>query len=485
MTEQRCTIPEVGENREDLLRRMESFRAGDVRWREGRVFSLVYQYSPEHTDFLKQAHNLFFSENGLNPTAFRSLLRMERETIEMAADLFHGDEQVAGCVTSGGTESLLLVVLNYRNRMRKRRPWIRRPEIVAPESVHVAVMKACEYFDVRPRLAPCGKDFRADPAAMERAINRNTIGIIVSAPCYPYGTLDPVAEIAAIAERRGIPCHVDACLGGFFLPWLPHAGREIPPFDFRVKGVSSISADLHKYAYAAKGASILLYRNRALLRHQVFAEVNWCGGAYGGLTLAGTRPGGPIAAAWAALRAVGKQGYIENAKKVMTIADRFRQGVASIPGLQVLGEPVMGVMAIGSNEPGLSIYAVADQMEKQGWHIDRLQRPEAIHLILNPGHEAIADAWLEDLRKAVETVRARPELAGEGSAPLYGLMARMPVRGIVRSNLENLLLDLYAPGHKEDAESADSPEPGSDLPGIVRAWFRWRARRAAGRKQHN
>ncbi|HPU97783.1 MAG TPA: aminotransferase class V-fold PLP-dependent enzyme, partial [Candidatus Hydrogenedentes bacterium] len=205
MTEQRCTIPEVGENREDLLRRMESFRAGDVRWREGRVFSLVYQYSPEHTDFLKQAHNLFFSENGLNPTAFRSLLRMERETIEMAADLFHGDEQVAGCVTSGGTESLLLVVLNYRNRMRKRRPWIRRPEIVAPESVHVAVMKACEYFDVRPRLAPCGKDFRADPAAMERAINRNTIGIIVSAPCYPYGTLDPVAEIAAIAERQGIP----------------------------------------------------------------------------------------------------------------------------------------------------------------------------------------------------------------------------------------------------------------------------------------
>ena len=285
--------------------------------------------------------------------------------------------------------------------------------------------------------------------------------------------LDFAAQAAGLGEIG---------LGGFFLPWLPHAGREIPPFDFRVKGVSSISADLHKYAYAAKGASILLYRNRALLRHQVFAEVNWCGGAYGGLTLAGTRPGGPIAAAWAALRAVGKQGYIENAKKVMTIADRFRQGVASIPGLQVLGEPVMGVMAIGSNEPGLSIYAVADQMEKQGWHIDRLQRPEAIHLILNPGHEAIADAWLEDLRKAVETVRARPELAGEGSAPLYGLMARMPVRGIVRSNLENLLLDLYAPGHKEDAESADSPEPGSDLPGIVRAWFRWRARRAGCRR---
>lgn len=485
MTPNRCVIPETGEDREALLQRMAAFRDQDVRWREGRVFSLVYQYSPEHTDFLKQAHNLFFSENGLNPTAFRSLLRMERETIEMAADLFHGDEQTAGCVTSGGTESLLLVVLNLRNRARRTKPWIRRPEIVAPESVHVAVMKGCEYFDVRLRLVPCAADFRADPAAMERALTRNTIGIIVSAPSYPYGTLDPVADIAALAQRRGIPCHVDACLGGFFLPWLPHAGRDIPPFDFQLPGVTSISADLHKYAYAAKGASVLLYRDRSLLRHQVFAEVNWCGGAYGGLTLAGTRPGGPIAAAWAALRAVGRQGYIENARKVMAIADRFRQGIEAIAGLRVLGDPVMGVMAAGSTDPALSMYAVADQMEQRGWHIDRLQRPEAIHLILNPAHEAIVEPWLADLRAAVDTVRAHPDLAGEGSAPLYGLMARMPVRTLVRTNLENLLLDLYAPGRQDQDTAAGTADPGADLPGIVRAWFRWRARRAAARRRHD
>ena len=485
MTRQRCVIPDTGEDHEVILQRMAAFREEDVRWREGRVFSLVYQYSPEHTDFLKRAHNLFFSENGLNPTAFRSLLRMERETIEMAADLFHGDEQTAGCVTSGGTESLLLVVLNFRNRARKMRPWIRHPEIIAPESVHVAVMKGCEYFDVRLRLVSCGKDFRADPAAMERAVTRNTIGIIVSAPCYPYGTLDPVAEIAAVARRRGIPCHVDACLGGFFLPWLPYTGRHIPPFDFQVEGVTSISADLHKYAYAAKGASVLLYRNRALLRPQVFAEVNWCGGAYGGLTLAGTRPGGPIAAAWAALRAVGKQGYIANARKIMAIANRFREGIGAIQGLQILGEPVMGVMAVGSSDPALSMYAVADQMEKRGWHIDRLQRPEAIHLILNPGHETIVAPWLADLSQAVDTVRAHPELAGEGSAPLYGLMARMPVRGIVRNNLENLLLDLYAPGQPDEETTSGTAEPGTELPGIIRAWFRWRARRAAARQRHD
>ncbi|HOK90319.1 MAG TPA: aspartate aminotransferase family protein [Candidatus Hydrogenedentes bacterium] len=484
MSRQRCVIPDTGEDREDLLRRMEAFRQADARWREGRVFSLVYQYAPEHTDFLKRAHNLFFSENGLNPTAFRSLLRMERETIEMAADLFHGDEQVAGCVTSGGTESLLLVVLNYRNRARKTRPWIRRPEIVAPESVHVAVMKGCEYFDVRPRLVPCGTDFRADPEAMARAITRNTIGVIVSAPCYPYGTLDPVADIAAIARQRGIPCHVDACLGGFFLPWLPATGRDIPPFDFRVPGVSSLSADLHKYAYAAKGASVLLYRDRAGLRHQVFAEADWCGGAYGGLTLAGTRPGGPIAAAWAALRSIGRKGYIDNAARVMAIADRVRQGVSAIDGLRVLGNPVMGVMAIGSLDPGLSMYAVADQMEQRGWHLDRLQRPEAIHLILNSGHEVVMESWLEDLRHAVETVRAHPELAGEGSAPLYGLMARIPARRVVRSNLQRLLLDLYAPGQEDGPEDA-AADPGAELPGIVRAWFRWRARRAAARRRHD
>ena len=308
----------------------------------------------------------------------------------------------------------------------------------------MAFIKAGEYFNVKVVKARLMADYRADVGALADRISRNTIAIVGSAPCYPYGVIDPIEELGALAARHGIPMHVDGCLGGFFLPWVEKLGHEVPPFDFRVPGVTSISADVHKYGYAAKGASTVLYRTMDYFRDQIFAEVDWCGGAYGGATMAGTRPGGAIAAAWASLHALGEDGFVANARAVMEAAGRFSEGIRAIPELATLGSPAMGVLAYGAKGNRLSIYAVADRLERKGWHVDRLQWPEAIHLILNPGHSKIVDQYLQDLREAVAYVKANPDATLEGMAPMYGLIAKMPLRKMVKRNVVGILAQLYS-----------------------------------------
>ena len=464
MTGSGAHIPETGLDRQVLLDQMQAMRAADVQWRQNKAFGLVYRHSDAHTDLIKTAYGLFLSENGLNPMAFKSLQQMERDVVGMTADMFHGDTNAVGSMTSGGTESLLLAVLTYRNHARRKRPWIRKPEIIVPESAHVGFVKAGEYFNVRIVHTPLRADYRADVAALEARINRNTIGIVGSAPSYPYGAIDPIEQLGAVALRRRVPLHVDACLGGFFLPWAEKLGHTVPPFDFRVPGVTSISADLHKYGYAAKGASTILYRSLDFFRDQIFAEVDWCGGVYGGATMAGTRPGGAIAAAWASLNSLGQAGYIENARAVMGAARRYIDGVRAIPGLCVLGEPEMSVFAFGAKDGRISMYAVADKLEESGWHVDRLQRPESIHLIINAGHAEVADQYLADLRAAVDHVAAHPESALQGKAPMYGLIAEAPLRRMVKRNVVNMLAQLYAQRENgasdEDELAADSvPKP--------------------------
>lgn len=462
-------IPEQGLGKDAIMERLQAMRGGDVQWRANRAFGLVYHHSEGHTDLIKSAYNAYFSENGLNPMAFKSLQRMEREVAVMTARMFHGDEAAVGCMTSGGTESLLLMVLTYRNHARRKRPWIRRPEIIIPESAHVGFIKGGEYFNVKIVRAPLKGDYTADVSAVDRAINRNTIAIVGSAPCYPYGVMDPIEELGALAQRRGVPLHVDACLGGFFLPWLERLDAgALAPFDFRVPGVTSISADVHKYGYAAKGASTLIYRSLDYFRDQIFAEVDWSGGVYGGATMAGTRPGGAIAAAWASLHALGQQGYVDNARAVMEVTRRFMAGVEAIPELEVLGRPPMSVFAYGAKERKVNMYAVADQLEARGWHVDRLQRPESIHLIVNPGHAAIVDAYLADLREAVAHVKANPDAALDGTAPMYGLIAKAPMRRMVKRNVVGMLAQLYVqrPQATQDGDGADDgpQEPGVPKP---------------------
>ncbi len=452
----RARLPERGADREAVLETMAAFRKGDANWHDGRTWSLVYHAGDEHKRFLERAHNLYFSENGLNPMAFRSLRRMESEVVQMTAAMLNGPADSVGTMTSGGTESILLAVKTYRDRARRLRPWVLRPEIVAPRSIHVAFEKAAHYFGVKLRHAPLRDDFRVDLDAMRRMIGHNTIAIAASAPQYPQGVIDPIAELGALAQEKKLPFHVDSCIGGFVLPWLEKLGHPLPPWDFRVPGVTSISADVHKYGFAAKGASVIAYRSMDYLRDQFFISVDWPGGVYPSPTIAGTRPGGSIAAAWAAMMAMGESGYVEQTREAFAAARRLQEGISAIPGLEVLGPPDATLVACGATDEAVDLYAVADLMETRGWHLDRQQKPASLHCTVTANNGPVVDEYLRDLRDCVAHVRAHPELRVEGNAAMYGLMARVPVRGMVKQSVRKVMESLYGP----DGEVPDLAELG-------------------------
>jgi sphinganine-1-phosphate aldolase len=412
-------LPEAGWDADRIRSHLVAAKAGDADWRSGRIWSLVYYGGEAHTDFLVEIFRLYASENPLSPSAFPSLRGFERDIIAMLRGLLGGDERVAGTMTSGGTESILLAVKTYRDRARERGRDRGAPELILPASAHPAFLKAAQYFDVKPVIVPVGEDFRADPAAMAAAITERTILLVGSAPCFPYGVVDPIAELGALAEANGLGLHVDACVGGFILPFAADLGRTVPAFDFSVPGVTSISADLHKYGYALKGASAILYREAGLRRHQFFVDTGWPGGLFGSPAMLGTRPGGIIAAAWAALMKFGHEGYRDLACRTFDLTDRLKAGIAAIPGLHIVGEPDMTVFAFGSET--LDIFAVADRMTARGWHLDRQARPKSIHLVVTPNHEAAIAAFLSDLATAVGEAGQTGRPATAQSAMLYGV----------------------------------------------------------------
>lgn len=438
-----ATIPTKGRTADEILADLEAKRSGDTNWRGGRVFSLVYHAGEAHEQLLTKAYAKYASANLLNPMAFGSLKQMEREIIEMAAGLFNGPSSCVGTVTSGGTESILCAVAAYRDRARRKKPWVLRPELVVPTTIHPAFDKAAHYFGVKLVKVPVGPDFRADVRAMGKAIGWKTIGIVASAPQYPHGVVDPIAELGRLAQDHKLPMHVDACVGGFQLPWLEAIGRPIPLWDFRVAGVTSISADLHKFAYAGKGASCLVWRSLDDMKFQIFVATDFPGGIYASPTMIGTRPGGPIAAAWATLQSFGADGYKELAHKAADAAERLRAGIKATSGLVLLGKSDSTIVSYAS--VGIDIYALADRMEAKGWTMDRQHRPASIHLTVTANHGQIVDDYIKDLREAVAEVRANPNLAKSGTAPMYGLAAKMPVRRLVASNVRKVIANMYAP----------------------------------------
>jgi glutamate/tyrosine decarboxylase-like PLP-dependent enzyme len=344
-------------------------------------------------------------------------------------------------MTSGGSESILLAVKTYRDRARRLHPEIKRPEMVLPVTAHAAFLKAGSYFGVEPVLAQLTGDLRVDLSAVRTAIGPNTILLVGSAPNYPHGIIDPIEEIGEIALRNDLGFHVDACLGGFLLPWVEQLGYPVPPFDFRVPGVTSMSADVHKYGFAAKGASTILYRDAALRRYQFHVSTGWPGGIYASPSMAGTRPGGPIAAAWAALKRIGRDGYLELARGVMDTSRRLINGINAVPGVQVLGNPPASVFAFASEE--VNIYAVGDLLDERGWHMDRQIKPPSLHLMITPVHAGIEGRFLEDLAAAVDVVRANPETLQGGQAAMYGMMTALPDRGMVDEIVLQMLDSLY------------------------------------------
>ncbi|HUX40596.1 MAG TPA: aspartate aminotransferase family protein [Rectinemataceae bacterium] len=441
---ERIAIPENGMTKTEILKALGDRKAGDADFMSPKTWSLVYYLGDEHTALVREAYNLYFSENALNPLAFKSLRSLEHEIVRMAADLLGGDGATVGTMTSGGTESCLLAVKTWRDYARSKRPFLKKPEMILAETAHVAWEKGAEYFDVKIVRVPVGPDFRMDVAAVEKKITRNTVLVVASAPDYPHGMVDPIAELGALALKKKVPLHVDACLGGFFLPFAEKAGYPTPGFDFRIPGVSSISADLHKYAFAAKGASVLLYRDMEYFEKQFFVSESWPGGVFLSTGLLGTRPGGAIAAAWAALKGMGMEGYLAMARTTMEAANKLRAGIAAIGGLEIVGTPTGSVFSYRSVDPKLDIYAVGDRMEAKGWHIDRLQRPEGLHAMVTPRHAGVVDRYLADLAEAVAAVRANPELKRQGDAATYGMIARVPLRGAVRHEVFKMARQMYS-----------------------------------------
>lgn len=305
--ENKITLPKTGTDRKKVLSKLEENRAGDSKWHEGRTFSLVYHESDEHTEFLKKAYTTYFHENGLNPGAFPSIRKYEAEVVSMAAHLLGGGEKAAGSMTSGGSESVMMAVKAHRDWAFSTKG-IREPEMIFAVTAHPAFDKAAHYFGVKPVKVPVDSNQRMELSAVKSALTPNTILIVGSAPQYPHGVMDPILDLASLAKANGVGMHVDACVGGFMLPFLRKLGRDIPPFDFNVDGVASISADLHKYGFTAKGASVILFRDKELRRFQFFISKDWPGGLFASPSVTGTRPAGSIAAAWATLNALGEEG---------------------------------------------------------------------------------------------------------------------------------------------------------------------------------
>lgn len=450
MVSEKVRIPEAGVDKKALLERMNGMRGGDADWLGGRAWCLVYYAGEEHYEFIKEAHHLYFSENGLNPMAFESLKQMEKEVVQMTAQMLHGGPEAVGTMTSGGTESILMAVKAARERFRsKRLVGAGTPEIVAPRTVHVAFEKAAHYFGMKIRYAPVDDDFRVNIKALKRLVGRNTALIAASAPQYAHGVIDPIEEIGAYAKKRDIPFHVDGCFGGFFLPWMEKLGYELPRFDFRVPGVTSMSADVHKYGYGAKGASVVVYRSMDYLKHQFFVATDWPGGIYASPSMPGTRPGGPIAAAWAAMMALGEEGYLALTKQTMEAVKSLRAGVEAIGGVKVLGAMHGPVVAVASEDEGeVDLYAVVDQLFEKGWHVDRQQDPKCFHMTVTANHGAVVPEFLRDLEEAVEIVRANPELKSTGEAAMYGMIAKIPFRGAVKYSVQKIMEGMYGPDGK-------------------------------------
>ena len=400
----RPPFPVTGTSPADLFAEMEAARTRDVDWRRGRVGLYVHYAGDDVLAVAKEAYQRFFSENALGPKAFPSLKKFEDEVVDWTLDILHAPPAATGVMTSGGTESLFLALAAARDWARATRPSITKPEIVIPWSAHPAFDKGAHYLDLVVKRTPLRDDFRADVDAMAAAITPSTILVAGSAPALPHGVIDRIPAITQLAKKHEVWCHVDACVGGFMAPFVKRAGYPISDFDFAIDGVTSISADLHKYGFTAKGASLLLLADRAMRQYLVFDFDNWPRGHYSSATFRGTRPGGAIASAWAVMRYLGADGYTKIARTTMEGRDRLIAGLRAIEGFHVVGQPELSVMGYGAT--GIDIDAVAQQLGERGWFVSGMASPPGIHMgMLSPAHAAVVDEYLADLRSAVDAVR--------------------------------------------------------------------------------
>lgn len=408
----------------------------------------VYISDEAHKQMLDEVYSLFSWTNPLHADAFPSVRQMEAEVISMTAAMLHGGPShpraphVCGALTSGGTESILLAVKAARDHARDAYG-ITEPELIMAPTAHAAFWKASEYFSIKLRMAPLAADQRLHPSAVAKLLSPNTIMVVASAPSFPHGLIDDVGGIAALAARRRVWCHVDACLGGFLLPFAARLGHPIPPFDFQLPGVMSMSVDTHKFGMAHKGTSVVLYRSPELRKHQFTCVTEWPGGLYISPSMAGSRNGALIATAWASLVHLGEQGLLDATRDILAVAQEFKSRLAAeVPEVQVVGQPLAMVVAFNSTNPRrLNIYRLNDLMTARGWHLNALQQPAALHFCFTAQHKQVLPTLLADLKACVAAAvaekaasangKAAAAAAEEGSAPVYGLAGVSPDRGLV------------------------------------------------------
>ena len=422
-------IPPKGRNQDDIYAELAVMAEEEnAKWKTGQVSGTFYHAGDEHRAFLNKVFSLFSHENTIQFDLCPSMFKMESDILAMTAGMLNADavkesnpqDEVCGTLTSGGTESILMAMKVYRDWGRAEKG-VAEPEIIMPHTAHPAFDKSGEYFGIKMVHVPVsGPDFRVDPGTVEDLINANTVAIVGSAGNYPYGLIDPLGDLSDIALKHDIGFHVDGCLGGFILPWIEKLGYDIPPFDFRLPGVTSMSADTHKYGFALKGTSVVLYRNNNLRRYQYFNVPDWPGGMYASPTAAGSRSGGLTAATWSAMIYLGQEGYLKAARSIMDVADRIKAGITEIPELTLIGDPIF---VISFSSEAVDVFHINDFMKKRGWRFNVLQLPRALHFCVTMPQtfvDGVADRFIADLREGVDYARSKQGEVAETTA-LYGL----------------------------------------------------------------
>ncbi|KAF2220937.1 pyridoxal phosphate-dependent transferase [Elsinoe ampelina] len=438
--------------------RAELQKLGDMkhtRWEDGRVSGAVYHGGKELCELQAEAFGKFGVANPIHPDVFPGVRKMEAEVVAMVLGIFNAPEGAAGVTTSGGSESIIMAVLGAREKARKERG-VTRPEIILPETAHTAFRKAAEYFGITIRMVPCpAPSYRVDTRMVSRLINSNTVLLVGSAPNFPHGIIDDITSLSRLAVRHKLPLHVDCCLGSFLVPYLAKAGYETEAFDFRLPGVTSISVDTHKYGFAPKGNSVVLYRTAALRKYQYFISPDWSGGVYASPNMAGSRPGALIAGCWASLMSVGENGYIDACHKIVGAAKQIADAIKereTLRDLIVMGKPLVSVVAFRSET--LDIYDIADALSARGWHLNALQDPPAIHVAVTLPIVAAVEDLIADLEAVVGEEKEKERrriLEGKGAkgakkgdaAALYGVAGSLPDKTIVRELAAGFLDCLY------------------------------------------
>lgn len=390
------TLPAAGQAWPEIEAALEAAKARDYSWKQGRMAVFFYYLDEELERVQKQAYLAYFTENNLGQRAFPSLAKLEREVVEMSLSLMHAPAGAGGTFTSGGSESIFLALLAARERAGRT-----RPNIVVPDTAHLTFDRAAWYLGITVRRVPVGAGFAADVPAMEAAMDADTIALVGSAPCYPYGIIDDITALGVLAQKRGTWLHVDACVGGFLSPFLERMGHALSPWDFRVPGVTSISADIHKHGMAAKGASLLLVTDDALRAHHRFESAAWARGPYVAYTSQGTRPGGAVAAAWAVMHHLGEAGYIRAARRIMDAKARLMAGIEATQVFDVVTPSPHAIFVFRPKQAGLDTGRIAAGMDARGWLPGRMADGRGMHMHLNPIHDTVVEDYLRHLTESI------------------------------------------------------------------------------------